>query len=100
IFVKGEVIKTVPEDQIVTTLLAEANRIAAGTGADSGAGSVAVTVSCRRAGAAQSRHAVVAAPYPQHAPSALARDPGGAQPAGRRRAVLLPAGAGGGGAAG
>jgi len=45
IFVKGEVIKTVPEDQIVTTLLAEANRIAAETGADSGAGSVAVTVS-------------------------------------------------------
>lgn len=29
IFVKGEVIKTVPEDQIVATLVAEANRIAA-----------------------------------------------------------------------
>ena len=30
IFVRGEVIKTVPEDQIVETLLAEAHRIAAG----------------------------------------------------------------------
>ena len=29
IFVKGEVIKTVPEDQIVETLLEEATRIAA-----------------------------------------------------------------------
>ena len=29
IFVKGEVIKTVPEAEIVETLLAEANRIAA-----------------------------------------------------------------------
>ena len=29
IFVKGEVIKTVPEDQIVETLIEEANRIAA-----------------------------------------------------------------------
>ncbi|MCK6210691.1 flavodoxin-dependent (E)-4-hydroxy-3-methylbut-2-enyl-diphosphate synthase [Georgenia sp. EYE_87] len=32
IFVKGEVIKTVPEDQIVETLIAEANRIAAEMG--------------------------------------------------------------------
>ena len=29
IFVKGEVIKTVPEDEIVATLIAEANRLAA-----------------------------------------------------------------------
>ena len=29
IFVRGEVIKTVPEDQIVETLLAEAHRMAA-----------------------------------------------------------------------
>jgi len=29
IFVKGEVIRTVPEDQIVETLIAEANRLAA-----------------------------------------------------------------------
>ena len=29
IFVKGEIIKTVPEDEIVATLIAEANRIAA-----------------------------------------------------------------------
>jgi (E)-4-hydroxy-3-methylbut-2-enyl-diphosphate synthase len=29
IFVKGEVIKTVPEDEIVKTLIEEANRIAA-----------------------------------------------------------------------
>ena len=35
IFVKGEVIKTVPEDQIVETLLAEANRIAEEMGENS-----------------------------------------------------------------
>jgi (E)-4-hydroxy-3-methylbut-2-enyl-diphosphate synthase len=29
IFVKGEIIKTVPENEIVTTLIEEANRIAA-----------------------------------------------------------------------
>ncbi|WP_043499130.1 flavodoxin-dependent (E)-4-hydroxy-3-methylbut-2-enyl-diphosphate synthase [Georgenia sp. SUBG003] len=49
IFVKGEVIKTVPEDQIVETLIAEANRIAAEMGepADgaAAAGAPVVTVS-------------------------------------------------------
>jgi len=49
IFVKGEVIKTVPEDQIVETLIAEANRIAAEMGepADGAAvaGAPVVTVS-------------------------------------------------------
>ncbi|MFV0425641.1 MAG: flavodoxin-dependent (E)-4-hydroxy-3-methylbut-2-enyl-diphosphate synthase [Beutenbergiaceae bacterium] len=42
IFVKGEVIATVPEDQIVATLLAEANRIAA-TMSASGEPTVSVT---------------------------------------------------------
>ena len=37
IFVKGEVIKTVPEDQIVETLLEEARRIAAESGIEEGA---------------------------------------------------------------
>ena len=36
IFIKGEVIKTVPEDQIVETLLAEARRIAAESGYEDG----------------------------------------------------------------
>src|SRR5690606_20112529 len=36
IFVKGEGIKTVPEDQIVETLIAEANRIAEEMGIDDG----------------------------------------------------------------
>ncbi|WOO98864.1 flavodoxin-dependent (E)-4-hydroxy-3-methylbut-2-enyl-diphosphate synthase [Micrococcus terreus] len=52
IFVKGEVIKTVPEDQIVETLLQEARRIAAESGIEEGAdgqdtaqGSPVVTVS-------------------------------------------------------
>ncbi|PFG38482.1 4-hydroxy-3-methylbut-2-en-1-yl diphosphate synthase [Georgenia soli] len=49
IFVKGEVIRTVPEDQIVETLIAEANRIAAEMGepADgaAAAGAPVVTVS-------------------------------------------------------
>ena len=52
IFVKGEVIKTVPEDQIVETLLQEARRIAAESGFEEGAdgqdpaqGSPVVTVS-------------------------------------------------------
>jgi (E)-4-hydroxy-3-methylbut-2-enyl-diphosphate synthase len=49
IFVKGEVIKTVPEDQIVETLIAEAQRIAGemGEGAQgaASAGSPVVTVS-------------------------------------------------------
>ncbi|MPV87106.1 flavodoxin-dependent (E)-4-hydroxy-3-methylbut-2-enyl-diphosphate synthase [Georgenia ruanii] len=49
IFVKGEVIKTVPEDQIVETLIAEAQRIAGemGVSADGAtpAGSPVVTVS-------------------------------------------------------
>jgi (E)-4-hydroxy-3-methylbut-2-enyl-diphosphate synthase len=38
IFIKGEVIKTVPEDQIVETLLAEARRIAAESGMEDGSG--------------------------------------------------------------
>ncbi|NMN99783.1 flavodoxin-dependent (E)-4-hydroxy-3-methylbut-2-enyl-diphosphate synthase [Gordonia sp. TBRC 11910] len=48
IFVKGEVIKTVPESQIVETLIEEALRIAAETGQDgdgSSVGSPVVTVS-------------------------------------------------------
>lgn len=36
IFIKGEVVKTVPEDQIVETLLAEARRIAAESGLEEG----------------------------------------------------------------
>ena len=39
IFVKGEVIKTVPESEIVATLIAEANRIAEEMGADAPVGS-------------------------------------------------------------
>ena len=39
IFVKGEVIKTVPESEIVATLIAEANRIADEMGADAPVGS-------------------------------------------------------------
>lgn len=38
IFIKGEVVRTVPEDQIVETLLAEARRIAAESGLGSGEG--------------------------------------------------------------
>src|SRR5215207_1760553 len=38
IFVKGEVIKTVPESEIVATLIAEANRIAEEMGADAAVG--------------------------------------------------------------
>ncbi|HEY4616137.1 MAG TPA: flavodoxin-dependent (E)-4-hydroxy-3-methylbut-2-enyl-diphosphate synthase [Citricoccus sp.] len=38
IFIKGEVIKTVPEDQIVETLLEEARRIAAESGLEDGNG--------------------------------------------------------------
>ena len=45
IFVKGEVIKTVPEAEIVETLLAEANRIAEHMEAEQESGPVAVTVS-------------------------------------------------------
>ncbi|GAB3245059.1 flavodoxin/ferredoxin-dependent (E)-4-hydroxy-3-methylbut-2-enyl-diphosphate synthase [Arthrobacter pigmenti] len=46
IFVKGEVIKTVPEDQIVETLIEEANRIADEQGLEgAGAGSPQVSVS-------------------------------------------------------
>ena len=49
IFVKGEVIKTVPEDQIVETLIEEANRIASqmelNDGENPAAGSPVVTVS-------------------------------------------------------
>ncbi|WP_341360571.1 flavodoxin-dependent (E)-4-hydroxy-3-methylbut-2-enyl-diphosphate synthase [Georgenia sp. M64] len=45
IFVKGEVVRTVPEDQIVETLIAEANRIAEEMGFPSdGAASPVVTV--------------------------------------------------------
>ena len=39
IFVKGEVIKTVPESEIVATLIDEANRIAEEMGADAPVGS-------------------------------------------------------------
>jgi (E)-4-hydroxy-3-methylbut-2-enyl-diphosphate synthase len=45
IFVKGEVVKTVPESEIVETLIAEANRLAdemAAAGAASGEPSVSV----------------------------------------------------------
>src|SRR5699024_10325009 len=45
IFVKGEVIKTVPEEEIVQTLLAEANRMAEEMDTDTASGSVAVSVS-------------------------------------------------------
>ncbi|GAB3521958.1 flavodoxin-dependent (E)-4-hydroxy-3-methylbut-2-enyl-diphosphate synthase [Arthrobacter monumenti] len=47
IFVKGEVVKTVPEDQIVETLIEEANRIAEeqGLSEESGSGSPVVSVS-------------------------------------------------------
>jgi len=44
IFVKGEVIRTVPEDQIVETLIAEANRIAAEMEAAEAGGAPTVTV--------------------------------------------------------
>jgi (E)-4-hydroxy-3-methylbut-2-enyl-diphosphate synthase len=45
IFVKGEVIKTVPEAEIVQTLIAEANRIAAEMGEEGGpSGEPVVTV--------------------------------------------------------
>ena len=45
IFVKGEVVKTVPEAQIVETLIEEAMRIAEESGLDAGEGSPTVTVS-------------------------------------------------------
>lgn len=45
IFVKGEVIKTVPEDQIVETLIAEANRLAEEMGLEGSEGSPTVSVS-------------------------------------------------------
>jgi (E)-4-hydroxy-3-methylbut-2-enyl-diphosphate synthase len=50
IFVRGEVIKTVPEAQIVETLIEEAQRLAAETGTEKGegasaSGSPVVTVS-------------------------------------------------------
>ena len=45
IFVKGEVIKTVPEELIVETLLTEANRIAGEMGVSDGAGPPQVSVS-------------------------------------------------------
>ncbi|GAA4180885.1 flavodoxin-dependent (E)-4-hydroxy-3-methylbut-2-enyl-diphosphate synthase [Gryllotalpicola koreensis] len=44
IFVKGEVIKTVPESEIVETLIAEAQRIADEQGADAPVGEPSVTV--------------------------------------------------------
>jgi (E)-4-hydroxy-3-methylbut-2-enyl-diphosphate synthase len=44
IFVKGEVIKTVPEAEIVETLIAEAQRIAAELGVDAPVGEPSVTV--------------------------------------------------------
>jgi (E)-4-hydroxy-3-methylbut-2-enyl-diphosphate synthase len=45
IFVRGEVIKTVPESQIVETLVEEAVRLAEEMGADLGDGSPDVAVS-------------------------------------------------------
>ncbi|MDQ0613169.1 1-hydroxy-2-methyl-2-(E)-butenyl 4-diphosphate synthase [Microbacterium sp. W4I4] len=45
IFVKGEVIKTVPEADIVATLIEEANRIAAEMGADAPLGTAQVVTS-------------------------------------------------------
>jgi (E)-4-hydroxy-3-methylbut-2-enyl-diphosphate synthase len=45
IFVKGEVVKTVPESRIVETLIEEAMRIAEEMGEDAGAGSPSVSVS-------------------------------------------------------
>jgi len=42
IFVKGEVVKTVPESEIVATLIAEANRLAAEMGPDAATGTVQV----------------------------------------------------------
>ena len=45
IFVKGEVIKTVPEAQIVETLIEEALRIAEERGLEDASGSPVVTVS-------------------------------------------------------
>ncbi|HXR73961.1 flavodoxin-dependent (E)-4-hydroxy-3-methylbut-2-enyl-diphosphate synthase, partial [Actinocrinis sp.] len=45
IFVKGEVIKTVPESQIVETLVEEAVRLAEEMGADLGDGTPEVAVS-------------------------------------------------------
>ena len=45
IFVKGEVIKTVPESQIVETLIEEAMRIAEEMGEDAGADGAGPTVS-------------------------------------------------------
>jgi len=42
IFVKGEVVKTVPESEIVATLIAEANRLAAEMGPDAAAGTAQV----------------------------------------------------------
>lgn len=44
IFVKGEVIRTVPEDQIVETLIEEATRLAEESGETSGSGDPTVTV--------------------------------------------------------
>ena len=45
IFVKGEVIKTVPESEIVQTLIEEANRLAAELGAERASGAPEVSVS-------------------------------------------------------
>jgi len=45
IFVKGEVIKTVPESEIVQTLIDEANRIADEMGADAPVGTPQVVTS-------------------------------------------------------
>ena len=44
IFIKGEVIKTVPEEEIVPTLIAEAHRQAELLGLEEGSGEVEVTV--------------------------------------------------------
>ncbi|MET0161350.1 MAG: 4-hydroxy-3-methylbut-2-en-1-yl diphosphate synthase, partial [Microbacteriaceae bacterium] len=42
IFVKGQVVKTVPEHEIVATLIEEANRIAAELGPDAPTGTAQV----------------------------------------------------------
>lgn len=47
IFVKGEVVETVPEDRIVETLIAHAERIAAEMGLEEGSGTADVSVAAR-----------------------------------------------------
>src|ERR1019366_1895175 len=52
IFVRGEVIKTVPESQIVETLIEEALKLAEAPGGSSASGAPEVVVSCSRPGKA------------------------------------------------